>query len=613
MEFYFRRWIFAGLVLLACITCIGTASAAPVTVFSDNFNDNVLDTALWTADVAGTNCAFAEQNNRAEFQTYGGGSAGWHAYLNSKPILIDGWDSIEITGTYANTGYTSRSHIATVTDLDRPVNTLSVELAAWGAGGPSLPQMYYYWNGGSSTSNAPGPSPNPRVVPFRLKITRTGFEYYENGALIKQVATPTLANTRRFQLQVGAWEFSPILSKTYIDEIQVRYTPESVPPVTAASVAGSPGPAGWYTAPVTVTLTARDPAPGSGLDRTLYSTDGTTWTPYSLPVVISTDGSTSFRYYSVDRAGNAEPANLLLLKIDRTPPVTTAAYAGTAGTNGWYTGPVTVTLSSSDSATGSGVVATNYRVGTGPVLAYTGPFVITDPGETAVSYFSRDLAGNTGPEASDRVLIDALPPDVIITSPEPGEYLQSETVTLGYTVSDAGAGPAGVQATLDGGAADNGQVIDLSTLATGEHAFAVTAADEAGNSATAFRAFTVKPLPASVSIEPSTLNLKSQADRNAVTVFIELPGADVNAIDIATVTLSYAGSTLPAQATPTTVGDANGNGIPDRMVKFSRQALTGILAPGEDVVLTIRGRVAGDMFEGTGTIRVIGGGAGNKS
>jgi len=203
--------------------CIATVHAAPVTVFSDDFNDNSLDTAKWTSDVFGTGSAFSEQNQRAEFQTNGGGFAYWHSYLNSKPIIITGWDCIEITGKWTNTGYTSRTHIATITDLDNPTNTISIEYAAWGS------QMFYYWTGGSSVASAPIPSPN--LVPFRLKITKTGFEYYENNILVKSTPTSSMATSQRFQLQIGAWEFSPIPSQTYIDDIVVQtdYHPIAAP------------------------------------------------------------------------------------------------------------------------------------------------------------------------------------------------------------------------------------------------------------------------------------------------------------------------------------------------------------------------------------------------
>ncbi len=693
-----RKWLIAGLMLLAGIICIGAVQAVPVTVFSDNFNDNSLDTAKWTADVAGTNCAFWERNSRAEFQTYGAGAQYWHSYLNSKPIIIDGWESIEITGKWTNNGYTSRTHIATFSDLTTPANTISIEYSAWGS------QMAYYWNGGSSMASVPVPSPS--LVPFRLKITKTGFEYYENGVLKMSKATNSMANSRRFQLQIGAWEYSAITSQTYIDEIVVQYT-ETVPPITTATVmSGSPGPGGWYTAPVMVSLSAYDPAPGSGLDVTQYSLDGTTWTTYGSPVTVSNEGTINFLYRSIDKAGNTETAKSLSLKIDRTPPatvattpapdgldgwfvapvevtltatdppggsgiagieysvnngvwqpatgsvtlaqegtvtlsyrakdiagnteptrsqdiridtappVTAAVYSGTTGTNGWFTSPVTVTLTADDGTAGSGVQATSYRIGSGTSISYTAPFAVSVEGESLISFQSSDNAGNREAEQTGAVTIDTIRPVLSVTAPEEKDYIQNGIITTTFTATDATSGIATVAATVNGAAVSDGQILDLTGLALGPHTFTATAVDAAGNTATESRTFTVMPVPALVNIDPDTLNLKSQSDRNAVTVYIELADSDVNAIDVGSVTLTYAGRQMSAQATPTSIGDVDSDGIPDRMVKFNRQELIGIVVAGDSITLTVNGRVAGDSFTGSDTIRVIGEakekGSGNK-
>jgi len=110
---------------------------------------------------------------------------------------------------------------------------------------------------------------------------------------------------------------------------------------------------------------------------------------------------------------------------------------------------------------------------------------------------------------------------------------------------------------------------------------------------------------ATIDIDPDTLNMKSCSDKNAVTVYIELAGADVTAVDVRTVTLSYAGKTIKALPAPTSVGDYDKDGISDRMVKFNRQEVIGIVVPGDAITLTVNGMVACKPFEGTDTIRVI--------
>jgi predicted GH43/DUF377 family glycosyl hydrolase len=110
-----------------------------------------------------------------------------------------------------------------------------------------------------------------------------------------------------------------------------------------------------------------------------------------------------------------------------------------------------------------------------------------------------------------------------------------------------------------------------------------------------------------VNLHPDTLNLRSNG--RWVTAYIELPeGHDAQNIDVSTVLLN---GTVPIDPNaPTAVGDYDGEGVPDLMVKFDRAAVSGlILSQGitsGNVVLTITGRLYdGTMFEGSDTIRVM--------
>lgn len=157
---------------------------------------------------------------------------------------------------------------------------------------------------------------------------------------------------------------------------------------------------------------------------------------------------------------------------------------------------------------------------------------------------------------------------------------------------------------FDSAPATNGQVIDLRTLTLGQHTLAVRAADKAGNSASKTVTLNVKPVPATVDFKPDTLNRASQSDKSSVTVYIEAPGYDVNAIDVATIILNTSKGSVSAQLKPTEVGDCDKDGMPDRMVKFDRQAVIAIVDVGEKVKITISGKIAGAIFEGSDEIRV---------
>jgi parallel beta-helix repeat protein len=121
-------------------------------------------------------------------------------------------------------------------------------------------------------------------------------------------------------------------------------------------------------------------------------------------------------------------------------------------------------------------------------------------------------------------------------------------------------------------------------------------------------------IPAFIDIDhPDSLNLKSNGEW--LTAYIELPeGYDVSDINVSTINLS---DSIPVDPTASaTIGDCDGDGISDLMVKFNRTAVIVYLGK-EDVTedetvtdyyeeLTITGELTdGTPFEGSDTIRVI--------
>jgi len=109
-------------------------------------------------------------------------------------------------------------------------------------------------------------------------------------------------------------------------------------------------------------------------------------------------------------------------------------------------------------------------------------------------------------------------------------------------------------------------------------------------------------ISAAIDLKPDTLNLGSKGEW--ITCYIELPGDhDVNTIDVATVKLN---GVVPAEAKPIEIGDYDGDGIADLMVKFDRSSVEEILEVGDEVEVIVTGELAdGTSFEGTDTIRVI--------
>ncbi|UCG31022.1 MAG: VCBS repeat-containing protein [candidate division WOR-3 bacterium] len=119
-------------------------------------------------------------------------------------------------------------------------------------------------------------------------------------------------------------------------------------------------------------------------------------------------------------------------------------------------------------------------------------------------------------------------------------------------------------------------------------------------------------ISATIDINPNVLNLSSHG--RWVTCYIELPQEfAVEDIDTSTVAITRANNMsidpLPREG-PVGIGDHDENGIPDLMVKFDRQALSGMLnamvEPPTYVELTVTGQlIEGRFFEGADSIRAI--------
>jgi hypothetical protein len=110
-----------------------------------------------------------------------------------------------------------------------------------------------------------------------------------------------------------------------------------------------------------------------------------------------------------------------------------------------------------------------------------------------------------------------------------------------------------------------------------------------------------------VVINPGSLNVKSKG--RVITTFVELPApVDPANIDIATLLLE--GVIRPAVPPTPKLDDRDEDGIPDLMLKFSRQALIALLCETDrekgTVELRVTGNIAGDPFEVRGTVRVQG-------
>ena len=260
---------------------------------------------------------------------------------------------------------------------------------------------------------------------------------------------------------------------------------DEVAPSSSISCNGTTCQSGWYNGSVSVSLSATDSG-GAGFADIRYTTDGTDPTTtngfdYVGPFSVSSSATVKYRAY--DNAGNAEAVNSQAVQVDTTPPTSSMNCNGSACQNGFYNGPVSVSLSAGDGS-GSGVAAIYYTTdGSTPAATsadlYSGAFQLSST--ATVKYFSVDNAGNAEPVNSQTVSIT--PPGVTLTSPD-ADSTVSGTTNLTATVS--GISTDHVEFFVDGQAV--GSVAsspftlawDSTSVANGTHTVVASAFDVSG-------------------------------------------------------------------------------------------------------------------------------------
>ncbi|CAG7639440.1 OmpL47-type beta-barrel domain-containing protein [Paenibacillus allorhizosphaerae] len=201
-------------------------------------------------------------------------------------------------------------------------------------------------------------------------------------------------------------------------------------------------------------------------------------------VTLSTEGTHTLAYWSVDAAGNVEQPHTVTVRIDKTTPVTEASTtpAQPEGLNGWYVHPVTVSLNVYDHL--SGVTSTEYSLDGGSKwMSYSGALTIDQDGLYGLAYRSKDGAGNAEVEKKTNLKLDFTGPEITVTGFVYGTYSDASEILPTVAVNDrlSGADEGKTLVLLDGKPYQPGETIQLYTLPLGAHSFTVKASDLAGN------------------------------------------------------------------------------------------------------------------------------------
>ena len=222
----------------------------------------------------------------------------------------------------------------------------------------------------------------------------------------------------------------------------VAYEGDTTPPtLTFGNQTPAANAAGWNNTPVDVPFTTADDLSG------VQSSD-----PAS-PLHFTSEGANQTQQVTVtDKAGNSATLTSPAIHIDLTAPSTTATLPGINQSQEWFTGPVPVTLSASDSL--SGIANSLYTINGGAPQTYTGTFTLSGDGVYTLEYWSVDKAGNTETHKTRTVRIDSTAPvtqaSASGTAGANGWFRSAVQVSLSATDNLAGVQTSFYQ--VDGGA-----------------------------------------------------------------------------------------------------------------------------------------------------------------
>lgn len=367
------------------------------------------------------------------------------------------------------------SHILAYWSIDAVGNIEAPQLMTIKVDG-SAPNTLFAMNGTSGENGwYISPSVEVALAAFDMHVGLANTFYAIDGGPVQTYAGP-FAVTGNGEHSISFWSVDKAGNEETHQSRTVKIDNDG--PTIQNSVTGPVGNSTYYKGPIQMTLNATDNA--SGVANIYYRIDGGQIQTYSAPFTVSGDGTHPVDFWSFDVAGNNNHAYTVMIRIDATAPLTQIALSGSAGTNGWYVGPVQVALAAADEL--SGTANSYYAVDGGATQTYSGPFTLSTNGVHTVLFWSRDQATNTESPQSREVKIDATAPLTQAvasgTVGTNGWYLGS--VQMSLSAADNLSGVANLYYTIDGGATQT-FTAPFTVSAPGIHTINYWGVDMAGN------------------------------------------------------------------------------------------------------------------------------------
>lgn len=273
-------------------------------IFSDDFEDNNLDTDKWTMSINGSKNAFEEKYGVAKFTSYG--HKGWdngHTVLWSKILSINNWNTITVSGKWRFPSPDTAEMRVFLYDADNMSKYAGVTYATWTDYAHEHLRLFY----------SPGlyekqlrNVPDSHYVDFQVILTKDEMQYWENDVLINTVDTTTLSDINDFKLQIGGWDHSSYYQYFYYDDISISTDGWIVGSPPIVSISSPVANQVYYSTQIWINASAN-----KEIDSWYYSLDNAGNVSFNPNIQISVpSGSHDLTVYGVDDSGNYGSASV---------------------------------------------------------------------------------------------------------------------------------------------------------------------------------------------------------------------------------------------------------------------------------------------------------------
>ena len=302
------------------------------------------------------------------------------------------------------------------------------------------------WCTTSSTLHLTGAEPLSGETIIGVEGTRNGEAFYCSGDTCD---VPLVEGQNTFTY----WALSSYGDSSLMGEETDMV--DTLSPSLSGEVSGAPGENGWWVSQATLSASASDPSPGSGLAAFEVSVDGAGWIAYTAHIVLD-EGQHVVQLQATDNAGHLTETTQTVW-VDTQLPQSVFTNPP-EGSEIWTAGVLDMTGASADATSGLAIAEISYDGGgswqaidLNPDGTWSSNWdTRTVPNGTyTVQARAKDVAGNLESTAQIIVHVDNGDPNVRI----PGSWYIWEPVLI--KVADSGIGVDKVKLTIHGGSYGN--------------------------------------------------------------------------------------------------------------------------------------------------------------